>query len=988
MHSGYIQRNSILAAALALLAGARPAAALDPRSPASSYLRTTFTTEDGLGANVINSIVQSRDGFLWIASYNGLARFDGRHFSNTDSTALPVSVLSIAQGPDGDLWLGTQAGVRRLSPRSFDEPGGPRFTVYHLGKGANDSVSRIRFTRDGALWAGTAQGLYRWNGTGFTEVVDGINVHRVEEGLTGHIFVPSPRGFLEWDGVQSVDHTEVGRELGVGPKEVYQVFQDRAGTMWFSTARGSFRKVADSLSHIGPSDRSFETYEDREGNQWISRDGGVFRVRHGALEPVATGIQCRALYADADGGLWIGTNGAGLLHLTDRTVNMFTTADGLGNDVIMAVLAARSGKLWAGANCGGLSWFDGSRFQAEPDPGHLVSCAFALAEDTNGDLLVGTYGHGLVRLHDGQYTELSTAQGLPSDAVTGLLVTHDGTIWIGTGNGLARLRDGQLRTYTVADGLSDLRIVSISEGSDGAIWVATLKAIDRLVGDRFSTVRAGVDPYVMGEYRGRIYAGFGQSVNRIDGGRIGEPLPELNGWGMAAPSNELWFAGHDGIYRTTEESLSRWEKQRGPLDYARFARADGMRSAECASAPTGPHMTVTPEGRLWVATEQGLAMIDRGRLPRSVAKPTVYLRDVVVGRKSQPFAGRLVLAPGTSHLELAFEAVELSAPHRIRLQYKLDGVDEDWLDAPPSHVAIYSGMPHGPHIFRVRATNRDGIWDLAGFRYQVTQEPYFYQTAWFQILCGAAFLAVLYGIHGSRTRKLAHEFNVRLEERVIERTRIARDLHDTLLQSFQGLMLRLQVVDNLLPEGTAKSKLEKTLQLGDQAITEGRTAVYDLRSSTTTTNDLAEALTAVGEELAAIDGPNFRLEIEGAHRELHPIIRDETYRIAREGLRNAFSHAEARHIEVELRYRERAMEVRIRDDGKGIPPEVLKEGRRGHYGLDGMRERSRQIGGKLEIWSGPGTGTEIALSIAAAIAYRRPPGQPFFQRFRKKQVKA
>jgi signal transduction histidine kinase len=235
-------------------------------------------------------------------------------------------------------------------------------------------------------------------------------------------------------------------------------------------------------------------------------------------------------------------------------------------------------------------------------------------------------------------------------------------------------------------------------------------------------------------------------------------------------------------------------------------------------------------------------------------------------------------------------------------------------------------------------------------------------------------------------RRLSHEFNVRLEERVTERTRIARELHDTLLQSFQGLMLRLQVVDYLLPEGEAKNQLEQTLERADQAIAEGRTAVYDLRSSTTTTNDLAEAVKALGEELITPGSAAFQLEVVGAPRELHPIIRDEIYRIAREALRNAFSHSEAHHIETEITYEQRALRLRVRDDGKGIPPDVLEEGRRGHYGLCGMRERARQIDGKLNVWSRPGAGAEIELNIAGSIAYRTPPGPPLFRLFRRRRV--
>jgi signal transduction histidine kinase len=243
---------------------------------------------------------------------------------------------------------------------------------------------------------------------------------------------------------------------------------------------------------------------------------------------------------------------------------------------------------------------------------------------------------------------------------------------------------------------------------------------------------------------------------------------------------------------------------------------------------------------------------------------------------------------------------------------------------------------------------------------------------------------MLWGMYRYRLHQIAREFHVRMEERVGERTRIARDLHDTLLQGFQGLMLRLQVVDDLLPEGKAKVELEKTLDRADQAIAEGRTAVYDLRSSVTTPNELGEAVREVGNELATPGAATFRLVLEGPVRELHPIVRDEIYRIAREALRNAFGHARAQHIEAELIYDDRQFRLRIRDDGQGIAAEVLEEGRAGHYGLPGMRERAKQIGAKLTIWSGVGAGTEIELSIEGSSGYLTPPGGSWLRLFRKK----
>jgi signal transduction histidine kinase len=398
-----------------------------------------------------------------------------------------------------------------------------------------------------------------------------------------------------------------------------------------------------------------------------------------------------------------------------------------------------------------------------------------------------------------------------------------------------------------------------------------------------------------------------------------------------------------------------------------------MQSAECSVAGMGPHMTITGDGRLWVTTLQGLAMIDLPHLPRNAGKPVVYVQDTVVGRKSQRPGDRLVLPPGTSHLELAFDAIELSAPQRIRLQYRLDGVDDSWLDAPPSHVATYSGMSPGLHTFHVRATNRDGVWDLVGMTYQVTQEPFVYQTAWFQALGVAAFLGMLGGLYWYRMRRLAHEFNVRLEERVTERTRIARELHDTLLQRFQGVLLNFHAVTYLFPDRPeARRAIEVVVDEARDAITEGRNAVEGLRSAKHDCSNLEAAISSFGQELAGQPhSPELRVNLQGIANSLAPLVANEVYHIATEALRNAFQHAQARRIEVEIRYHPREFRLRVRDNGTGIEPHILQDGRAGHFGIPGMRERARLVGGKLIFWSKPDSGTEIELTVPASLAYAK-----------------
>ncbi|MGB7862183.1 MAG: ATP-binding protein, partial [Candidatus Sulfotelmatobacter sp.] len=309
-------------------------------------------------------------------------------------------------------------------------------------------------------------------------------------------------------------------------------------------------------------------------------------------------------------------------------------------------------------------------------------------------------------------------------------------------------------------------------------------------------------------------------------------------------------------------------------------------------------------------------------------------------------------------------------------RYKLEGQEKDWREVVNDREVQYTNLPPKRYRFRVLACNNSGVWNEEGAALDFVIPPAWYQTNWFRAACGALFLAIIWGIHELRVRQLAHEFNMGLEQRVAERTRVARDLHDTLLQSFQALLPSLQAGINMLASRPADARkvLEATADHASQAIAEGRDAVQGLRMSTVEKNDLAVAIRTVGEELASAastqPSPNFNVVVEGASRNLHAILRDEVYRLAVEALRNAFRHAAAQNVEVEIRYDEKYFRLRVRDDGKGIPSDVLSgDGREGHYGLPGMRERAKLVGGKLAIWTELDGGTEIELNIPGARAY-------------------
>jgi len=351
-----------------------------------------------------------------------------------------------------------------------------------------------------------------------------------------------------------------------------------------------------------------------------------------------------------------------------------------------------------------------------------------------------------------------------------------------------------------------------------------------------------------------------------------------------------------------------------------------------------------------------------------------HIEAITADNNTANLAASVRIPPSPRRITFEYTGLSLAVPGRIQFRYFLEGFDSSWSQPVAAREAVYTNLGPGPYRFRLVASNSEGLWNGPETAIALNVAPAYYQTYWFGLSCIAAFLGMLAAAYQLRLRQLSREFNAGLEARVGERTRIARELHDTLLQSFHGLLLRFQTVSNQLPAGEPKQKLDDAIDQAAQAITEGRDAVQGLRSSTTVTNDLARAITTLGQELAVGESnPNaaeFHVEVEGTTRDLHPILRDEVYRIAGEAVRNAFKHAQAQLIEVEIRYDERQLRVRVRDDGKGIDAKVLgRDGRAGHFGLHGMTERAKLMGSKLTVWSEVESGTEVELSIPASRAY-------------------
>jgi signal transduction histidine kinase len=524
-----------------------------------------------------------------------------------------------------------------------------------------------------------------------------------------------------------------------------------------------------------------------------------------------------------------------------------------------------------------------------------------------------------------------------------------GGVWLGFfQGGLAYLKDGQIRaSYKVSDGLGQGTVNDLRLDRDGALWAATAGGLSRVKGGHVATLTS----------------------------RNGLPCDAVN-WVMQDDAHSFWLYMPCGLVRIDQPQLDAWgvDPER-KVQATVFDSSDGVRG-RADRGGYGPPVAKSVDGKLWFLPGYGVSIIDPHRLAFNKLPPPVHVEQITADGQTYPASSHLRLPPLIRDLTIDYTALSLAVPEKVRFRFKLEGQDRDWREVANIRQVQYSNLAPGSYRFRVTACNNSGVWNEQGASLDFSIAPAYWQTRWFVALCMAALMGLLWTLYRLRLRQLARQFNMTLDARVGERTRIARELHDTLLQSFHGLLLRFQTAREQLPPQAvqARQTLDQALDQAEQAITEGRGAVQELRASVVESNDLAVAIRTFGEELAAEQAGDesvvLHVVVQGTPRTLHPIQRDETYRIACEAVRNAFKHASATQIEVELCYDERQLRLRVRDDGKGIDPQFLtEEGRARHYGLRGMRERAKLMGGKLDVWSALDSGTEVELSIPAARGY-------------------
>jgi signal transduction histidine kinase/ligand-binding sensor domain-containing protein len=981
---------AVLALALHMSLAGVPAtsAPSDVADTLNRYLPKVWQTEDGLPQNAIQAITQTRDGYLWFGTPAGLVRFDGVRFTVFNQGQLQNNnIHALLEDRAGRLWIGTYGG-------GLYQYAAGRFVLFGPESGLQNKFIRTLYeARDGTIWVGTNGGAALYGAD------SRFHPLQSQDGLTSdtvRVIYDDPHGCV-WIGTNAgglncwANNTVRGYALKAGRLTPY--------------------KAADAVSN----DNVLAIVRDRHDRLWIGSDGGglwqlqsdgVDRLVHQAAE--LNGV--RRLFEDGAGNLWIGTDGRGLHRLRNQRLESFTSREGLPNDIVLDVFEDRERNMWVGTREGLLSLRRGKFLVYTTRDGLANDFVTALHQSRDGAMWVGTR-LGLDRIEHGRAMPAAFSSRLPRDIVLSLLEDSAGVLWVGTRHGLYFIKSGRTRVLSTADGLRGNYVAALAQARGGGIWVGTRSGLDFVKDGRIGpaiaplpiradvtaihesqdgtvwvgTDRAGVLQLEHGQWQQfgtadglrhatvtavaddaeDVWITTRQGLARITKGKMRRYTRE-----HGLPSNQLfavvddgrgyvWLTSYVGIFRVAKQSFDDVDAgRRDHLALTAFDKNDGLKSSEPNNGGQPPVWHGT-DGRVWFATVKGLAVIDPAHIPSNPQPPLVLIEQVRVDDTPVPLGDARMLPSGSKRVEFHYTALSFSSPSRVRFRYKLEGFDDAWIDAEARRVAYYTNIPPGNYRFRVTASNEDGVWSEAGAATTVVFGARFYQTALFW-MGGVGVLGVAaLGVYRLRVRRLEAQFAAVLAER----TRIARDIHDTLAQSLVGIAVQLDTVAKMQPTRPeeAQQRLNRARILVRSSLAEARRSVWNLRSQALEDADLPEALQQIAEQLSG--DHEVTVHVIGVRRRLPGDVEDNLLRIAQEALTNAVRHAQAQSISIDLKFGEGHVRLSVRDDGCGFDVESIARCG-GHFGVAGIRERVHHLGGELSLTSQVGHGAEVVVEVA------------------------
>jgi ligand-binding sensor domain-containing protein/two-component sensor histidine kinase len=952
---------------------------LDSRGSGPDYGIDFWREAEGLSQSRIRVIVQTKDGYLWLGTDNGLVRFNGASFTafTVETGSLRDNeVWAIQEDDEGGLWIGTYGGGLTL----FKEG---RFRTFTTADGLpDDVVTRLDKDREGNIWLITRNGAGRYSQGIFTRFTtrDGL-----ADDLVTAICADSSQGVLLASG-GTLQRLVDGKFLsinGVVEKregQINNLLSGSDGSVWLGF-HGLVKRLKDGVvsTYTWPHNstpRINQLHEDPQGTLWVAMEQGVSRLRDGKFEAVPLGETnvgvVYSLCSDREGNIWLGFQSNGLGRLRTRQLLTISASDGLPSDSTRSVFQDSKGNVWIGTVDGFARYQNGKTTNYQTLNGARIGSVRSLAEDPRGNIWVGadqellilrggllskvpewnwpseieviyrdpkghmwvgTDGDGLFEFDGGNVKHYGTPDGLASNQVRALLSDRHGALWISTfGIGISKYADGKFVTYTAKDGLAGNRVSAIHEDEEGALWFATREGLSRFKDGRFFNYTAECG----------LLVGFVYAI-----------LDDAKG--------NFWFSCAQGLFRVSKTELRDFAagriKRVTSIDYG---VRDGMKTRAC-NVGDQPTAWKTTDGLLLFCTLKGVVIVDPKRLYASSLIPPVHIEKVFINKQEQQLSVDSQMALGTGEFEIHYAALSYVAPEKVRFKYKLEGFDKEWVDAGTRRFAYYANLPPGYYSFKVIAGHIDGPWNENGKSFAFYLKPHFYQTSLFLVLMIAGVLLLAGLLYRLRMVELKARYSAVLGER----NRIAREIHDTLAQNLAGIALQLDSINMQSPDipSGLRQRLDQACNLVRYSLSEARRAVSDLRSDELERRELATALPEIAERMTSSAALDAHVQVLGTPRRMNAMTEKNLLRIFQEAMANAVKHADARTIDVELRYGLDCLALSVRDDGSGFDTEKVIPLGVGHYGLTGMRERAERIGGRLTLKSKIGQGTELLVEV-------------------------
>ena len=952
------------------------------------YSVRIWQTEDGLPQNEVYAITQTVDGYLWVGTHDGLARFDGARFTLVEDPPelkrAPITALCAAS--DGSLWIGAEgSGVTRLKEGTLS-----RFSE---AEGLSGGQTRCLLeTKDGSLWIGSEGGLSRYRGgkiANFTEK-DGLganDVRALAEDPQGNLRIATRRGLSTLTKNGSISTLNVG--TGMVANALKAVWADAHENVWVGANEGLTRieenqKIFPGLNQELPDKVVTVIYGDRAGELWIGTYGGVARMVEGRvvgrpLNEAAFGDLVHTIYEDREGNLWIGGRD-GLYRLSPARFSTYAVRQGLTYNNVMSVCEDKSGAIWIGTWGGGLNQIVGEKITAYGKTNGLTGDhVLALHEARDGSLWIGMeYTGGLNRFRPNERWNSFSKESGPVDQIRVIHEDRQGSLWVGTSVALRVLRDGKMRSYSTANGLAGNLVMAICEDGEGTVWIGTDGGLSRWRAGKFSnfTSREGLPTNAVNaiyeDPEHVLWIGTkGGGLVKMEGGRFttyttrqgifSDEIYEI----VEDDSGYFWMSCRNGIFRVRKRDLGLFDRgEIGKLPCISFGKPDGLLTVQC-NGVAKPAGWKGSGGKVWFPTIRGVVAVET-RIQTNERPPPVVIEEILADKKrvrgpldywksmTDKTPGRaLTIPPGRGELEIHYTALSFQVPEKNRFKYRLEGIDSDWIDAGNRREVHYNNIGHGRYEFRVMASNNDGVWNEAGATAALVFLPHFWQTWIFKLSLLLAFGLLLTAWYRFRVARL----------REIERLRvqIAADLHDDVGARLTKVAMVTELVNReTTPTDRTKPHIENIARTTREVIQAMDEIVWTINPKNDTLDNLANYVFKYAQDYFQTTGIRCRMDLP-ARLPDYPLPTEDRHNLfmaVKEALNNVLKHAEATEVRIGLSVDQSRLTILVSDNGRGFwPAQVDGKG----DGLSNMKERLQRIGGNLVLESEPGKGTRIRM---------------------------